>query len=169
MGVSRFFMPQILYQTIERGLITEKTVSAMKSLINDSIRDWRIIGEARKIVSDCDGHDFENEINTIFEFCRDRIRYRRDPVGCELLQSPRRTLIERVGDCDDKTSLFCSLTGAIGHKTRLVLESTTGKNWAHVRADVLYNGKWIAADPTPEFAPLGWTSERVKKRGYVNL
>jgi hypothetical protein len=146
--------------------MTSKTVAAMRSLIERAKENYSFVLFSRNLVGHHLGHDFYSEINTIFEFVRDEIRYVRDPFGIELVQSPMRSLQVLQGDCDDKTVIFCALAEAIGHRTRIVLESANGQGWSHVRADVFYKGQWIPADCTPETSVLGWTSPAVRKRGY---
>lgn len=151
---------------LPRQQMLEKTVAAMRQLIESAKERWEFVQFSRNLVKHHEGHDFLSEINTIFEYVRDRIRYVRDPFGIELVQSPMRTIQTGFGDCDDKTVLFCALCEAIGHRTRIVLEDTSGRSWTHVRADVFYKGKWIPADCTPETKWLGWQSKNVIRRGY---
>ncbi|MDW8305388.1 MAG: transglutaminase-like domain-containing protein [Acidobacteriota bacterium] len=145
----------------------ENTLRAMRQMVEKAKEDFGFVSFARELVEHVPGHDFFGEVNEIFKFCRDKIRYVRDPYGIELVQSPQRTLQLGYGDCDDKTVLFCALCESIGHRTRFVLESMNGKRWNHVRADVFLFGKWIPADCTPEASELGWAAKTVKKRKPV--
>jgi transglutaminase-like putative cysteine protease len=165
MNLQKTFYKYELYK-FPRQQMLDKTVAAMRELIERAKENFNFVTFARNLVKHIGGHDFLSEVNAIFEFVRDSIRYTRDPTGIELVQSPIRTIQTGFGDCDDKTVLFCALCEAIGHKTRIVLESTSGRGWTHVRADVFIYGQWIPADCTPENKNLGWQSKSVKRRGY---
>ena len=153
---------------IPRQQMIDKTVAAMKVLIERAKESYDFVNFARNLVNQCNGHEFGCEVQLIFNFVQSQIRYVRDPFGIELVSAPFRTLQIKCGDCDDKTVLFCALAESVGHKTRIVLESMNGRGWSHVRADVFLNGKWISADCTPENKPFGWMSPAVKKRAFVN-
>ena len=145
---------------------TLETLAAMRDLIVDSkLNNPAIRDKASEIVKPCAGHDFKHECEFLFNFCRDAIRYERDPRGVELLQTAARTLETRYGDCDDKTTLFCSLCESIGHKTRLVAVGfDDSPMFQHVFAQVMVNEDWVTADATPENKFFGWTPDGVTKR-----
>jgi transglutaminase-like putative cysteine protease len=88
---------------------------------------------------------------------RDRITYRRDPVGVEMVCDARRTLERGAGDCDDKVVLLCSLLAVCGHASRFVCGGFQPDDLAHVWCEVeVTDGEWLALDPTNERAAPGW-------------
>lgn len=111
------------------------------------------------------GHDALGEIRALFEFCRDQVRYTRDPVGVELLQSPARILRERAGDCDDKSTLLVALLRAIGHPATLAFRAIAANPffpgvYSHVYVIARFGGREIPLDPTPPRARVGWQFAR---------
>lgn len=107
------------------------------------------------------GHDYVGEMRALFEFTRDRIRYTRDPVGVELLQTPNRTLRVRAGDCDDKSTLLAALLRAIGHPAVVAFRAVAAETsrpgaYSHVYVIARVGGREIPLDPTPPKARMGW-------------
>jgi hypothetical protein len=108
----------------------------------------------------CRPKDYIGELRCLHAFVRDHIRYVRDIVGVETLQTPVQTLNVLAGDCDDKAMLFCSLAGSIGFETRYAAIGVRGQPFSHVMAQALLeqygdyvNAETILTDPPVE---LGW-------------
>jgi transglutaminase-like putative cysteine protease len=86
----------------------------------------------------------------LYEWVRDRVTFRRDPVEQERVQDTLRTAkLFRTGDCDDKTVCLAGLLGALGHRSRFVVIGTP-QQFSHVFLEVQTRGGWVALDPTPE-------------------
>lgn len=99
-----------------------------------------------------------HEVETLFYLVRDNIRYVRDICDVETISTPDITLAGRIGDCDDKTVLLCSLLEAIGYKTRFVIAGyNMAGHYEHVYCQVFVPvlGDWVACDTT-ERGPLGY-------------
>lgn len=107
------------------------------------------------IVGDVPGKDHRGEIDRVFRWVRDCIRYLRDPVGVELVQTPDKTLQYRQGDCDDQVTLLASLLGAIGIRSRFKAVGFMPGSLTHVFLEALDNSNWIALDPIMA-VPTGW-------------
>lgn len=134
-----------------------ETLYWMAVIVRRDIHDPKVRGQALAIVDKCHGHDFETEIASVFEFVKNRITYRRDPVDQERVQDTRRTLFEfQSGDCDDKVVALASLLGAIGAKSRFVVCGYSSDNFHHVYLEVFDGGGWVPLDPTNERATVGW-------------
>lgn len=88
------------------------------------------INEMRKIVKQYDSHPFIvqlarsiigkyrpktklERVKAIADWIHRNITYVNDPFDLELLQNPVKTVKLRSGDCDDQTTLACSLLRAI--------------------------------------------------------
>ncbi|MGV0999692.1 MAG: transglutaminase-like domain-containing protein [Fluviibacter sp.] len=96
------------------------------------------------------------EVNAVFEFVRDSIRYTQDVLNVETICSPWATLQRRVGDCDDKSTLLATLAECVGYPTRFVVAGYFGsKDFEHVYCQIFLNGEWVDADAT-EREPLGY-------------
>lgn len=105
--------------------------------------------------------DYLGEILALFRFVRDRIRYTRDVVDVETLQSPQYTLRSGIGDCDDKSILLAALLRSIGHPAALTFRAIgtdrrTPSQFRHVYVVAQIAGRSLALDPTNPKAGLGW-------------
>jgi len=148
-----------------RGIF--ETLYWMAQLVRRDIHDPMVRAQALDIVENFHGHDFDNEIDALFRFVRDRITYRRDPVDQERVQDTRRTLFEfQSGDCDDKVVALASLLGAIGHRSRFCVCGHTADNFSHVYLQVDAGGQWKSLDPTDERAVPGWETTAPYKCAY---
>lgn len=108
-------------------------------------------------------NDYLGELNAVFTAVRDQIRYTRDPVNIEALQTPAYTLKIKTGDCDDKSTLLCSMLESIGHPSRLsyrVIGTKPGAGYSHVYVVANIGKKQIPLDPTPSTVPMGWQYPR---------
>lgn len=103
------------------------------------------------------GKDYPAEVATIHRWVQSAIRYTRDPVGQETVQTPEHTaLVTRAGDCDDFSVLEAALLGALGHPTRFITIGYTPQAFSHVYLEVNVRGRWIALDPIMADKPMGW-------------
>lgn len=136
---------------------TEQTLYQMAALVRRDAATPLMRQTALDIVRDCGGHQFACEVRALFEFCRDQITYRRDPVHAEWVQDAARTLYTfRSGDCDDKVCCLATLLGSLGHKSRFVVIGASASKFTHVYLECATPGGWLALDPTPETARAGW-------------
>lgn len=134
-----------------------QTLAAMAALVRRDASNLTIRNKALEITQGCDGHDFQCEIQALFEYCRSQITYRRDPVETELVQDAARTLFTfGVGDCDDKVVCLATLLATLGHKSRFKVLGQTRGHYSHVYLEVQTKSGYLALDPTPEQAPAGW-------------
>lgn len=111
--------------------------------------------------------DWFGEARRIHEFVRDDIRYVKDIRGVETVQTPERTLINKSGDCDDKTALASAMLETLGHPTRLVAIAFKPGKFIHVFPEVWIRGEWIAVETT-EPKPLGWKPKKKHHRMVVH-
>lgn len=97
-----------------------------------------------------------SEVEAIFNFVRDNIRYLRDISGIETLATPDKTLLCRIGDCDDQTVLLSAMLESVGYATRFVAAGYIASDAVeHVYLQVFIDGEWVDADPTEHY-PLGY-------------
>jgi hypothetical protein len=148
----------------ERG--TEITLREMARFVRADVRNPQCRAIAEDIVSGCAGHDFWAEIETIFEAARDTIVYRRDPVDTERISGAVGTWEKKLGDCDDKVIFLATMLGAMGHESRFVVISQTGKEWDHVYLQVRTPRGWQALDPTNPYGEMGQEPRYVRKWVY---
>jgi len=104
--------------------------------------------------------DWDSEVNTLYKFVRDRIRYVRDINGVETLHTPEKILENAAGDCDDKSILLASLLESLGYRTRLVAVGFRKNSFSHVYPEVLHNNNWVSLETT-EPVDMGWKPKNI--------
>lgn len=95
-----------------------------------------------------------SEIEALFVFVRDEVRYIKDVYGVETLSTPERLLKDMQGDCDDKSTLLGSLLLSIGYPVRFVAMSPDNQNYTHVFPQVKLGRKWLTLETTMPW-PVG--------------
>ena len=148
-----------------RGI--HQTLTAMAKLAREYHTDMRVHDKARELVFPLPQKDEHAEIAAIHYFCNEVVRYVKDPVGMEWVQTPAMTLEVMQGDCDDKSTLCASLLMAIGHECRFVAVGHYPGTYSHVYVETQIEykggGKWIPLECTipgwpPGVAPGGMKS-----------
>lgn len=109
--------------------------------------------------------DFKGEINNLFRFVQNNIRYVRDVVDVETVQTPIKTLEYSQGDCDDKATLLGALLESLGHPTRFHAMGFERGIVDHVILEVYIAGEWVPLETTEPVA-LGWRPPHVKTSMY---
>ena len=112
--------------------------------------------------------DWTAEAKAIQEFARDKIRYVKDVVGVETVQTPLVTLENKAGDCDDKSVLIASLLMSIGHPARFVAIGKTPDSFVHVFPETRIGTKWVSLEST-EPVSIGWQPTGYPARMIVNV
>lgn len=147
------------YEKIQNGIEgTRRTISYMiENTIKGSI-DFAIIELARKIVSLTDDTRNASKVaELMFHYVKNTIQYVRDPIFAELIQSPRRTIELKSGDCDDQACLFGALCLAVGVQIRFVTVGTKSPNsFSHVYTEIKDGDMWIAHDTIVKNSYPGW-------------
>lgn len=129
---------------------TDKTLLRMGELVRDSLRRGRIRLTALSIIERANvppGNDLALA-RSLFESVRATIRYIRDPIGVETLQSPAVTLRLRAGDCDDHSVLLAALAMSVGLPVRWRVIGPSPDRFNHIYLEILADGRWNAADTT---------------------
>jgi transglutaminase-like putative cysteine protease len=126
---------------------TRQTLQLMKKLVQDARTNGLVRQLALQLVSGLAQKDYLGEAKKIHEFVRDKIRYVRDPNKVEALHTVEQLLVQRQGDCDDKTVLVAALLEAIGHKTRIKAIGFK-RGFCHVYPEVNIKGVWYAVETT---------------------
>jgi len=153
--------PRIFIGRIPKGYAgTRKTVDYIVQLIQAGAKDFCVRQRAIDILirTRVRPKDYLGEIQTLFEWVKNNVRYTRDIHHVELLHSARRMLELRAGDCDDMTILLASMIKSIGHPVRLVLVGFNPRNkklFSHIYLEALCKGLWIPLDATMN-RPMGW-------------
>ena len=140
---------------------TSETVAIIARL---AMGEWgaqseRIRALALAIVRDAGiaGKNYLAEVIAIHHWVQTSIRYTRDPVGQETVQTPEHTaFVNQAGDCDDFSVLEAALLGALGHPTRFITIGYSPKAFSHVYLEANIQGRWIPLDPIMADKPAGW-------------
>lgn len=152
-----------------------QTLEAMKQIVlTDRLHPDLRTFVLREVVGGYDGHQPERQVNAIFEYARDRIRYEQDPVDTErvadiwstlygLRKSDERGVYQPEGDCGIKSTFIASCCACIGYESCFVVikQRANARAFNHVFNVVFVNGKWIYLDATPEEAPFGWKTDLI--------
>jgi len=149
--------PQIEFHTIPDGAGgTRATLRLMSQVVKQARADPVIRDTAADLVLGCSPGDYRGEVECLFEFVRDNIRYLQDTNGLERLEYPTILLKTKQGDCDDKATLLAALLESIGHPARFVAVGYQQPGeFEHVYVETRIGSNWIAAETTLN-VDLGW-------------
>lgn len=144
-----------LLPSLEGNAGAFQTIKRMRALVEAFKIDPEIIDFAAKLIRGIPQRDHYAEVNALFLFVRDQVRYMLDVFGVEVIATPLATLKRRCGDCDDKATLLATLFEAAGFQTRFVMGAYQSNEFEHVYLHVCCAGEWIAADAILS-EPLGF-------------
>lgn len=114
---------------------TDATVRVMRRMIDQGKKDVGLRKIAENIVkaSGVPAYNYVAELQALHGWVQNHVRYTKDPVDVEYIQTPQETLNSQVGDCDDFTVLLGSLAESIGHPIAIkVVSRDAGRNYHHV-------------------------------------
>lgn len=155
---------------------TRETLRMMRDLVHAAVRrpDQIVRRQAESLVLMLPARDWFAEIRALQEFARDQIRYVRDPVSVERIQTPEQSLQSRQGDCDDKATLLAALLDSIGHPARFAALGFEGRGngFSHVLVETKVKKTgidmrdWMPLETILPDKPAGWYPNGVTNR-YV--
>lgn len=145
---------------------TRQTLEIMKRLVRDGKRNPVIRQAALDIISNVPQKNWVGEIRAIQQFVRDQIRYTKDILGVETVQTADATLDIGHGDCDDKSVLVASLLEAIGVPTRFKAVGFSPGQISHVYVQAKIGPKWIGVETT-EPVDIGWEPSNIRNQIIV--
>lgn len=150
--------PQAHLAAVPSGVAgVQVTLKAMVRLVRHWRKDAGMVKLARSIVQPLPGKDFRGEIDRLFCWTKQHIRYVQDVNQVETLATPRATLEMRSGDCDEMATLLATLLEAIGHPARFVAMGFNQDLYSHVIVETRLGSRWLACDTTEAAARVGWT------------
>ena len=120
---------------------------------------------AQELTADLPQKDFAGEVDALYYFVQNNIRYVRDVNGIETVQTPIKTLELRSGDCDDKSTLLAALLQSIGFDTRFHAMGFRRNTINHVLLEVQLDGQWIPLETT-EPVMMGWSPPNIQTSIY---
>lgn len=148
----------------DRGIF--QTAQLMRQLVDEYKVNPEIRGLALSLVRPLEGKNEMGEINSLFHFVRDQIRYVKDIYNVETLHTPTQLLKVGQGDCDDKSTLLAALLESIGYQTMFKLCAYDGNDFQHVYTFVIGTNIALHLDPT-ELEDAGWEPPNPRRWVYV--
>jgi hypothetical protein len=160
-----------LLRSIDDGLqgnLETLRIGADFVLRDEKLADVRAF-VANCIVGNVAGHDYKGEIRACFEYARNRIRYRQDPVEVERVMDLWSAVAFGEGDCFIKSVALATCLACLGHRPFFIpiIQIPNDKAFNHVYVGVYSeNGsktdkdgnRFEPLDPTPEDKPQGWSA-----------
>ena len=147
----------------------QQTIAKMRQLVQQSRVNAAIRQAATNAIFLTPEKDQFSEVEAVFNYVRDHIRYTRDVLDVETLSTPEITLATRLGDCDDQSTLLAALLESVGYQTRFVIEGYQAPgHFDHVYLQCLVNGEWIAMDATESHC-MGWSPANVVTQAIENV
>lgn len=144
-----------------------QTLTAMRGYVNKFRVNPEINAFAVRLVNQLPQKDYKGEINALFNYVKNSIRYTRDVNNVETVRDPEITLKMKAGDCDDKATLLATLLETIGFKTRFHAMGRATGSICHVIVEVQNptNGLWIPLETTADVL-AGWMPSDIAQSVY---
>lgn len=133
-----------------------QTAQVMRDMVEQFKRDPEIRRLALHLVETLSQKDHVSEVERLFSYVQNEIRYVQDIYDIETIATPDQIVALGQGDCDDKAVLLATLLESIGFQTSFKLAGYNGPNFEHVYVHVQGNGiPPLHLDPT-EPEPMGY-------------
>lgn len=146
---------------------TRATLKRMSELVEYGKKTADVRQKATDLTKYLAGKNWSAEVETLWDFVKNKVRYVRDIRGVETLYSPDVTLQQMSGDCDDKAMLLAALLESIGHPTRFVAVGFSLGEYSHVFPETLIGAKWVPLETTEDVS-IGWSPPGVVSRMIQN-
>lgn len=149
--------PRIEVHNYGEGLAHARgVVGRAAQLAKEDSSTYEIRSLATQITHGVPSKQTRRELEALYKWVRDNIRYRFDPVDVEWLQRPTRTVAERAGDCDDMATLLASFAQSLGHRVRWRVVGPRPGVPKHIASEAWVkhpgapSGEWVSLDPVLE-------------------
>lgn len=105
------------------------------------------------IIGTVSAYDSIGEVEAIYKYVQNNLRYTRDPLNWEYIKQPDVMLAEidqngfSAADCDEYVVLGLTLCRSIGFPTAIKIASyTSDREFTHVYGMVLVHNQWVVFD-----------------------
>lgn len=147
----------------------KETLKLMKTLAiygkkNDVIRQ-----RAAELVKYVPAKQWFKEVEALWNFVKNDIRYTRDIKEVETLYYPDQTLQQGYGDCDDKAVLLASMLEATGHPAKFVAVGFKPDDYSHVYPETLIGKYWVPLETTEPGVGIGWSPPGVVSKMEIYI
>lgn len=144
-----------------------RTLSIMARLAREAVRAPNQYARLKALEiyrgAGIQARQYTQEARALQVWVQNCVRYVRDPVDLELVQTPEVTLKLLAGDCDDQSTLLAAMLTATGHVSRFVAIGMHGEPLSHVLVETKIGEKWTPAETILK-KPLGWYPQGVTSR-----
>lgn len=136
------------------------TLKIMDDIVRRSKENYAIRELTLSLTRDLAPKDWLGEIQAIFDYVQNNIRYVKDIDGIETIATPEKTLEIGQGDCDDMAVLAATMLASIGHPARFIAVGFNGRPLSHVYVETKLGNQWIPMEVT-ENLNLGQYPENI--------
>jgi len=126
------------------------TLKRMAQLVNEGKKNYEIRALTLSLVKHLPAKNWLAEVQAIFSYVKNNIRYVRDIDGIETIATPEKTLEIGQGDCDDSAVLIATMLQSIGHPARFIAAGFNGNGLSHVYVETLIGNRWIPLEVTED-------------------
>lgn len=157
---------------------TAATIKLMQELVSRGKRDivvrefaGRILRGEIEGIAECPSKNYRCYAESLYRYCRDKIKYAYDPHLVEYIEEPRVILQQtRIADCDSICVLMASMLENVGLETQFVTikaDPRRPEEFSHVylRVRIPREG-WIVLDATMPHKHFGWEPEGDYEKRY---
>jgi hypothetical protein len=150
---------------------TDATVREMARLVNADLERPGLRLLASRILRShaVPSKSHLSEAKALYSSVVQSIRYQKDPIGIETVQSPEVTLEVGAGDCDDMSALYAGLAMAVGLPVRFRAVAWTPGEYVHIWPEVFVDNQWWPADTTEPRHGFGWRPPEFPHERVYNL
>jgi len=134
-----------------------RTAIRMAALIKQFASIPFIRQKAENIINGVKQYDSLGEVEAIYNYVQQNLRYTRDPLNWEYIKQPDLMIKEidengsSAGDCDEYVVLSLTLCRSIGYPTVIKIASySIDREFTHVYGMVLVHNQWIVFDAIKE-------------------
>lgn len=147
---------KIARQRIPRGVsATLRAVALIRHAITEGSQSWKVRQRAVAIVqrAQVEAKDYQGELQALWDWSAQNLRYTRDPATAELVHSAE-LLLDLIaagagaGDCDDQSVLLGALAASIGQQVQIRIVGDKPEQFRHVHLRIKAGQRWISADLT---------------------
>jgi len=125
---------------------------AMAQFAVSAQKDVAFRDKVSKLIQKVSPRDYTSELYAILNWVRLNVRYVRDPVQLERVQTPQVTMQQASGDCDDLACLIAAMATSVGHPSRFAAGAFgNSPHPSHVWDETFDSVTkcWIVLDPVP--------------------
>ena len=165
-GASPFRSTMTVHYLADGDAGAESSIADMRALVDQALKSPQIYQLTRSIVQSTPAYSDSGELQALYQWVLQNIRFVKGVVGKQSLQTADATLAMRAGQCTDLSILLASLAMSIGYPARFVAVATdpgAPDQFSHIYPEAQLDGEWIPMDAARQGAAFGVPPARVYK------